>query len=218
VGVVTLKAQALDVTRELSGRTVAAETAEIRTQISGIVQARLFDEGSVVKVGQALYQIDPASYQAAQDSADAAAAKAETTLQSARLTAVRQASLLVADAGPARRTGRGRGLCWHGQRGVRGTGALESWRVALHRIPLRGGRTCPDVGALPQGVADKPPPLPAPLAALINRIDPLPVHDFWIKAIQEGDGVKPGAESFLGQHTAEVKQHGANGQDRIRHH
>jgi membrane fusion protein (multidrug efflux system) len=99
VGVVTLKAQALDVTRELSGRTVAAETAEIRPQISGIVQSRLFDEGSVVKAGQALYQIDPASYQAAQDSADAAVAKAEATLQSARLTAVRQASLLAADAG-----------------------------------------------------------------------------------------------------------------------
>jgi membrane fusion protein (multidrug efflux system) len=99
VGVVTLKAQALDVTRELSGRTVAAETAEIRPQISGIVQSRLFAEGSTVKAGQALYQIDPASYQAAQDSADAAVAKAEATLQSARLTAVRQASLLAADAG-----------------------------------------------------------------------------------------------------------------------
>lgn len=99
VGVVTLKAQTLDLTRELSGRTVAAETAEIRPQISGIVQARLFEEGAAVKAGQALYQIDPASYQAALDSANAAVARAQATLQSARLTAERQASLLAGDAG-----------------------------------------------------------------------------------------------------------------------
>lgn len=99
VGVVTLQAQALDLTRELPGRTVAAETAEIRPQVSGIVQARLFEEGAVVKAGQALYQIDPASHQAALDSANAAVAKAQATLQSARLTADRQAGLLAADAG-----------------------------------------------------------------------------------------------------------------------
>lgn len=52
VGVVTLKSQALDVTRELPGRTVAAETAEIRPQISGIVQSRLFAEGSA-EIGRA---------------------------------------------------------------------------------------------------------------------------------------------------------------------
>ncbi|RDE50678.1 MAG: efflux RND transporter periplasmic adaptor subunit [Candidatus Accumulibacter meliphilus] len=99
VGVVTLKSQALDVTRELPGRTVAAETAEIRPQISGIVQSRLFAEGSAVKAGQTLYQIDPASYQVTLDGANAAVAKARATLQSARLTAARQASLLAADAG-----------------------------------------------------------------------------------------------------------------------
>ena len=99
VGVVTLKAQSLDLTRELSGRTVAAETAEIRPQISGIVQARLFEEGAAVKAGQALYQIDPASYQTALDSASAAVARAQATLQSARLTADRQAALLASDAG-----------------------------------------------------------------------------------------------------------------------
>ena len=99
VGVVTLKVQALDVTRELSGRTVAAETAEIRPQVTGIVKSRLFTEGSAVKAGQALYQIDPASYQATLDSANAAVTKAKATVQSAQLTAKRQASLLAADAG-----------------------------------------------------------------------------------------------------------------------
>lgn len=99
VGVVTLQAQTLDLTRELSGRVVAAETAEIRPQVSGIVQARLFTEGAAVKAGQALYQIDPASYQAALDSANAAVARAQATLQAAQLTADRQARLLAADAG-----------------------------------------------------------------------------------------------------------------------
>ena len=102
VGVVTLQAQSVAVTRELPGRTVAAETAEIRPQISGIVQARLFEEGAWVKAGQPLYQIDPASYQAALDSANAAVAKAQATLQSARLTAGRQAALLASDAGSRR--------------------------------------------------------------------------------------------------------------------
>jgi membrane fusion protein, multidrug efflux system len=99
VGTVTLQAQPLSITRELPGRTVAAASAEIRPQISGIVQARLFTEGSQVKAGQALYQIDPASYQTTLDSANAAVARAEASLQSARLTAERQAALLAADAG-----------------------------------------------------------------------------------------------------------------------
>ncbi len=99
VGVVTLTTQSLDITRELPGRTVAAETAEIRPQVTGIVKSRLFAEGSAVKAGQALYQIDPASYQAALDSAEAAVARAEATSRSARLTAERQAGLLAADAG-----------------------------------------------------------------------------------------------------------------------
>jgi len=99
VGVVTLKAQTLDLTQELAGRTVAAETAEIRPQVGGIVKARLFEEGASVKAGQALYQLDPASYQATLDSANAAVAKAQATLQSAKLTADRQAALLASDAG-----------------------------------------------------------------------------------------------------------------------
>lgn len=99
VGVVTLQAAPLTITRELPGRTVAAETAEIRPQVSGIVQKRLFTEGNQVKAGQVLYQIDPASYQTALDSANAAVSKAQATLESARLTAQRQASLLAADAG-----------------------------------------------------------------------------------------------------------------------
>ncbi|GAA6141742.1 efflux RND transporter periplasmic adaptor subunit [Hydrogenophaga sp. 5NK40-0174] len=98
VGVVTLQTQALSITRELSGRTVAAESADIRPQVSGIIEKRLFTEGAEVKAGEALYQIDAASYRTALDSANAAVAKAEASLTSARLNAERQARLLAADA------------------------------------------------------------------------------------------------------------------------
>lgn len=65
VGVVTLKSQPVSVVSELTGRTSAALSAEVRPQVGGIIQKRLFKEGDLVKAGQPLYQIDAASYQAA---------------------------------------------------------------------------------------------------------------------------------------------------------
>jgi membrane fusion protein, multidrug efflux system len=73
VKVVTLKPQAVSLTTELPGRTVAVRVADIRPQVTGILQRRLFIEGSDVKAGQQLYQIDPALYQATYESAVAAA-------------------------------------------------------------------------------------------------------------------------------------------------
>jgi membrane fusion protein (multidrug efflux system) len=70
---VIVHSQSLTLTIDLPGRTVAYRTAEIRPQISGIVQRRMFVEGSDVKAGQQLYQIDPALYRAALDSAAAMA-------------------------------------------------------------------------------------------------------------------------------------------------
>ena len=64
VGVVTLEVQPFTLTSELPGRTAAFRVAEVRPQVDGIVQKRLFAEGSEVKAGQQLYQIDPATYQA----------------------------------------------------------------------------------------------------------------------------------------------------------
>ncbi|WP_374585108.1 efflux RND transporter periplasmic adaptor subunit [Ideonella dechloratans] len=98
VGVFTVSAQALPLTTELPGRTVAAQSAEIRPQVSGIVQKRLFTEGSTVKAGQPLYQLDASSYEATVRSAEAAVAKAQATLAAARLTAQRQQALRAADA------------------------------------------------------------------------------------------------------------------------
>jgi membrane fusion protein, multidrug efflux system len=77
VSVVTLKTQAVPLTTELPGRVVAYRVAEVRPQVNGIVLKRLFTEGSEVKAGQQLYQIDAAPYQAAYDSAAAAAVSAK---------------------------------------------------------------------------------------------------------------------------------------------
>jgi membrane fusion protein (multidrug efflux system) len=71
VAVVTIQPQRLVITTELSGRTSANRVAEVRPQVGGIIQKRLFAEGADVKAGQTLYQIDPAPFQAALDSASA---------------------------------------------------------------------------------------------------------------------------------------------------
>ena len=98
VGVVTLAAQALTLSTELAGRTSAYMIAQIRPQVGGIVQKRAFEEGAVVKAGDLLYQIDPASYQATFASAQASLARAESTLNAARLKAQRQSELLAIEA------------------------------------------------------------------------------------------------------------------------
>ncbi|MFP3500467.1 biotin/lipoyl-binding protein, partial [Pseudomonas sp. SIMBA_059] len=64
VGVVTIQPQAFTLTSELPGRTSAYRVAEVRPQVNGIILKRLFKEGSEVKEGQQLYQIDPAVYEA----------------------------------------------------------------------------------------------------------------------------------------------------------
>ena len=98
VDVVTLKSAPLQLTTELTGRTAARRIAEVRPQVSGIILKRYFTEGSDVRAGQLLYQIDPATYEAAVASADAALAKAQATEQSARLKAQRYAELVKAKA------------------------------------------------------------------------------------------------------------------------
>jgi membrane fusion protein, multidrug efflux system len=85
VGVLTIAPQRVALTSELSGRTSPQLIAEVRPQVNGIVQKRVFTEGSDVKAGQLLYTIDPATYQAALNSAKAAEAKAEANLGAVRL-------------------------------------------------------------------------------------------------------------------------------------
>jgi membrane fusion protein (multidrug efflux system) len=98
VGVVTLHPQPVTITTDLPGRTVAYRIAEVRPQVSGVILKRLFTEGSEVKAGHQLYQIDPAPFQANLDSAQASLARAQATLTSARLLAQRYKPLTEAHA------------------------------------------------------------------------------------------------------------------------
>ena len=98
VGVVAIATASVTLTMELSGRTSPHLIAEVRPQVGGIVQKRLFIEGSEVKAGQVLYRIDPATYQAAYASAKAALARAEANLVSVRLKAERFQELVAINA------------------------------------------------------------------------------------------------------------------------
>ncbi|RLC30686.1 MAG: efflux transporter periplasmic adaptor subunit [Deltaproteobacteria bacterium] len=94
VATVTVQPQKSMLATELPGRTAAFRVAEIRPQVSGLILKRLFKEGSDVKAGQVLYQIDPAPFQAALDNAEAALARAESNLPPVRLRAERYKELL----------------------------------------------------------------------------------------------------------------------------
>ena len=94
VSVVTMKPEPLVLTKDLPGRTSAVRIAEIRPQVSGIVTKRFFVEGSLVKQGQQLYQIDPSTYQAAYKSAKANLSKAEANVKSVHAKAERYEDLV----------------------------------------------------------------------------------------------------------------------------
>lgn len=94
VGVVVLQKQSQTLDTTLPGRTQAFLSAEIRPQVSGIVQKRLFTEGALVKQGQPLYQLDAASLRAAESSAKAALAKAEAVQKTQEANARRNAELV----------------------------------------------------------------------------------------------------------------------------
>ncbi|WP_122690244.1 efflux RND transporter periplasmic adaptor subunit [Pseudomonas viridiflava] len=98
VGVLSVQAQRVVFSTELPGRTAPFMIAEIRPQVSGIVQKRSFTEGSTVKAGQVLYLIDPATYRATYNSDLAALAKAEASLTSVRLKNERYKELAALDA------------------------------------------------------------------------------------------------------------------------
>lgn len=98
VSVISIKPQSQVLTTELAGRTQAFMVAQIRPQVGGIVQRRLFVEGADVKAGQALYQLDAASYTAALAQSEASLAKYRATLKSAQATARRDAELVKINA------------------------------------------------------------------------------------------------------------------------
>jgi len=94
VGVVTVEPRQVAIRTTLPGRIAATLVAEVRPQVTGIVQSRGFTEGAEVKAGALLYQLDPSTYKAAYDSAMAVVARAEAGLQTARLRVDRNKELL----------------------------------------------------------------------------------------------------------------------------
>jgi membrane fusion protein, multidrug efflux system len=94
VGVVTLKTEPVALQTELAGRTTSALSSDVRPQVTGIVKARRFEEGALVKAGEVLYLIDPSSYQAAVDEAQAALGSVEAAVSAAQLKDARYAELL----------------------------------------------------------------------------------------------------------------------------
>ena len=98
VTVLTVSTQRVELFSELSGRTSALEVAEVRPQVTGVIQKRLFTEGQKVTENQQLYQIDPAVYEAALAEAKAALLRAEANHNVARLTAERNSSAVKVSA------------------------------------------------------------------------------------------------------------------------
>ncbi len=98
VGVITVAPQAVALQTELPGRVSPLRVAQVRARVSGVVLKRLFREGSEVKAGQLLYQIDAAPYKAAFESAQASVAKAQASLAQASAQAERYLPLFEAKA------------------------------------------------------------------------------------------------------------------------
>jgi len=98
VGYVVVREQPVTLTTELPGRTTAFETSEVRPQVNGLIRARLFTEGDMVRAGQPLYRIDSAPYQAQVASARAALARARAAIASSEALARRYGELVKINA------------------------------------------------------------------------------------------------------------------------
>lgn len=94
VNVMTLASQSITLTSSLPARTVAYRKADVRPQVSGIIEQRLFEEGSQIEAGQQLYQIDPAIYEAELANAKAELNRAEAALKTAKARENRYQNLL----------------------------------------------------------------------------------------------------------------------------
>ena len=158
---------------ELPGRTAAFRVAEVRPQVSGILQKRLFTEGSEVKAGQVLYQIDPAIYRATVESAEARLSQATAVEYSARQKAARYRSLVQTKAVSSQEQVEMEAAWKQAQAEIAAArAALASARINLEytkvKAPISGriGRSMVTEGALM--TAQQPNAL-----AVIQQLDPL---------------------------------------------
>lgn len=137
VGVVSVGTQDAPLELDLPGRLSASQVAEIRPQVSGIVVKRLFTEGSTVRAGQPLYQLDAATFEAERARTAAALQKAEASLAVARSKAARDAELLKADAISRQAADDSAGLLKQGEADVAvARAALDAARVQLDRARI----------------------------------------------------------------------------------
>ncbi len=173
VAVMTVQPRQVVLTTELPGRTSAYRVAEIRPQVNGLIQKRLFTEGSDVQAGQELYQIDPAPFQAVLNNAKAALGRAEATLPAIQLKADRFKEAVVDravsqqaldDANAALKQAEADVLFW------RATVETASINLAYARVvsPISGriGRSTVTDGAIVTAYQ------PVPLAT-IQQLDPI---------------------------------------------
>ena len=173
VSVVTLKPRAVEITDQLPGRTTAFRVAEVRPQVTGVVQKRLFAEGTEVKAGEQLFQIDAGSYRAALSSAQAALKRAEAQAVTAKLLAERYAPLIAANAVSKQENDEAIAANARAEADVASArAAVESARInvvytqVLSPISGRIGRTMITEGALVTSGQ------PAPLAT-VQQLDPI---------------------------------------------
>lgn len=173
VGVVALHASNVPVHTELSGRTAAFRVSEVRPQVNGIVRKRLFEEGSTVRAGQVLYEIEPGPFEAAHEQAQAALATAQAGIASLRGKAGRFGELVKAHAVSHQEHEEAQAALAQAEAGVKAAqAAVKASRINLGftRIvaPIAGriGRSSVTEGALVV-------PGQAVALATIQRIDPI---------------------------------------------
>lgn len=173
VGFVTVATISVPLVSELGGRTVAYETSEVRPQVNGLIQRRLFTEGSFVRQGQPLYQIDSSLYRAAVNEASAAVASARAQADAAQARANRYRPLARIEAVSQQEYTDAAAQARQARASVnQGLAALETARINLRfatiKAPISGriGRSLFTQGALVS--ANQANPL-----AVIQRTDPI---------------------------------------------
>jgi len=173
VGVVTVAPEKVVLTTELPGRTSPYLVAEVRPQVNGILRERKFEEGSDVKAGDLLYQIDPAPYQAAFEQAKASLAMAEANVPAARSRAERMKGLVAIHAVGQQDYDDAVAALQQAEASVAAAkAAVESARINLSYTPIRApisgrtGRSSVTVGALVTAYQ------PVPLAT-VQQLDPI---------------------------------------------
>ncbi|HEX8415470.1 MAG TPA: efflux RND transporter periplasmic adaptor subunit [Sphingomicrobium sp.] len=173
VGFVVVSTSSVPVVKELGGRTVAFETSEVRPQVTGLIQRRLFTEGSFVRQGQPLYQIDSSLYRAAVNQADANVSSARAAAEAAQARANRYRPLAEIEAVSQQEYTDAAAQARQARAAVTQNGAaLETARINLRfatvRAPISGriGRSLFTNGALVTSSQTDP-------LSVIQRTDPI---------------------------------------------